>query len=40
MLPSELGFKGREVRNPSDHFNKYLNMGYGVLRSKVWSAPY
>ncbi|MDW7978138.1 MAG: CRISPR-associated endonuclease Cas1 [Candidatus Caldarchaeum sp.] len=38
LLPSELGFSGRTSWSPSDPFNKALNIGYGVLRSRVWSA--
>lgn len=38
LLPDELQFAGRVVLNPSDPFNKALNIGYGVLRSRVWSA--
>ncbi|MEM2237652.1 MAG: CRISPR-associated endonuclease Cas1 [Candidatus Caldarchaeum sp.] len=38
ILPPELGFKGRTAWSPSDVFNKALNIGYGVLRSRVWSA--
>jgi CRISPR-associated protein Cas1 len=38
ILPKELGFVGRTAWSPSDPFNKALNIGYGVLRSRVWSA--
>jgi len=38
MLPSELSFPGRRAWSPQDPFNKALNLGYGVLRSRVWSA--
>ena len=38
ILPKELGFRGREVRNPVDYFNRCLNIGYGILRSRAWSA--
>lgn len=38
ILPEELGFVGRAPRSPSDPFNKALNIGYGVLRARVWSA--
>lgn len=38
ILPQELGFRGRCVRDPQDPFNMALNIGYGILRSKVWSA--
>lgn len=38
ILPIELGFMGREAHDPKDCFNKALNVGYGVLRSVVWSA--
>lgn len=38
MIPPQLGFGGRVVRNPRDDFNRALNIGYGVLRAKVWSA--
>ncbi|MEM4302635.1 MAG: CRISPR-associated endonuclease Cas1 [Candidatus Caldarchaeum sp.] len=38
ILPPELGFKGRTAWSPSDVFNKALNIGYGVLRGRVWSA--
>ncbi|MEM4404458.1 MAG: CRISPR-associated endonuclease Cas1 [Nitrososphaerota archaeon] len=38
ILPDELGFQGRTAWSPSDPFNKALNIGYGVLRSRVWSA--
>jgi len=38
LLPDELQFSGRTAWNPSDAFNKALNVGYGVLRARVWSA--
>jgi len=38
IIPKELGFVGRTAWSPSDPFNKALNIGYGVLRSRVWSA--
>jgi len=38
ILPEELGFKGRETWSPKDPFNKALNIGYGVLRSRTWGA--
>ena len=38
LLPDELGFTGRVTWSPQDPFNKGLNIGYGVLRSRVWSA--
>ncbi len=38
LLPKEIGFEGREHRNPPDPFNRALNIGYGILRSTVWSA--
>ncbi len=38
MLPTELSFPGRRAWSPQDPFNKALNLGYGVLRSRVWSA--
>lgn len=38
LMPSELGFKGRVVWSPSDPFNKALNVGYGILRSRTWGA--
>ncbi|MEM2871917.1 MAG: CRISPR-associated endonuclease Cas1 [Candidatus Caldarchaeum sp.] len=38
VLPREVGFVGRIAWSPEDVFNKALNIGYGVLRSRVWSA--
>lgn len=38
LLPSELNFPGRRPWSPQDPFNRALNLGYGVLRSRVWSA--
>jgi CRISPR-associated protein Cas1 len=38
MLPAELSFPGRRAWSPQDPFNKALNLGYGILRSRVWSA--
>jgi len=38
ILPADFGFEGREAWSPKDTFNKALNIGYGVLRSRVWSA--
>ena len=38
ILPREFGFAGRTSWSPSDPFNKALNIGYGVLRSRVWGA--
>ncbi|MCX8201385.1 MAG: CRISPR-associated endonuclease Cas1 [Candidatus Caldarchaeum sp.] len=38
LLPEELGFTDRTSWSPRDPFNKALNIGYGVLRARVWSA--
>jgi len=39
ILPSELGFKGRETRGARDSFNAMLNFGYQtILFPEVWKA--
>lgn len=39
ILPSELGFEGRETRGARDSFNAMLNFGYqAVLFPEVWKA--
>lgn len=38
LLPSELGWPGRETQGASDPFNQVLNYGYGVLYKQVEHA--
>ncbi|WP_371810296.1 CRISPR-associated endonuclease Cas1 [Acidianus sp. RZ1] len=38
ILPSSLHFKARLKRGAKDTFNIALNIGYGMLRSRVWGA--
>jgi CRISP-associated protein Cas1 len=38
IIPTELGWPGRETQGARDPFNAALNYGYGVLRSQVRQA--
>src|SRR5712692_1107919 len=38
IIPSELGWPGRETRGAIDKFNSALNYGYGILYSQVEQA--